>query len=806
MSSPSRPSSAGGPLCPRHAATPCPRRPHKKRLRALALVAFALVSATCLGSDEATKGSFGEACVAPTDCDSGLCYQQVCLDPLADADADGLTNLREVAIGTDPFAFDTDQDGKGDFAETNGGVGDPPDRDADGLHDAIESAIADGDRDCIPDERDPQNDAAELDWVTVADLACCCSGRCQDVGMSTWNATCTPDENDQPLLTCILEGPEAERYPCLGLVGEACTLDRECTSGYCDGSLCATDCASDGSVCGPNARCIGRRCEPLAELGQACSRDEDCVSAFCDGNLCAADCVADPSVCPSGTWCSGRRCAPVGDNGADCTADTHCASGFCDDDTCAADCAMNPSTCGPGSRCMGRRCVPLTDDGGACGDDEECASGYCLLMVCTPDCGADPSVCLDTEWCDGRLCRPKAGLGDPCSSDAECVSGACSALSTCVACAAGGACDDGNACTHTDRCDDQGVCAGTTLNCQDDTGTCGARRVCDGTDTCAVTTPGAETSCDDGVACTYDDVCDGAGGCAGTPLVCQSEAGACGLQRVCDGTSTCAIAFPGTATSCDDGNACTYDDRCDGAGGCTGTAITCASDPGPCGAVRTCNGTASCSITYPGAATACNDGNACSHTDRCNGAGGCGGTGIACNNDPGPCGLQRACNGTATCATAYPGNNVGCDDGRVCTSGDVCNGAGSCVGTNRPNGSVCGATDIQVCCSGNCLNLAEREDHCGGCGIQCAAGRSCHGTGNAPTHNCPVPNCPNRSGRCGCNSNAECPAGQTCDLTTFRCEPTSNLHCAAGQRYYNVSSCPNFCSYVANYSFAGTCP
>ncbi|HRE88598.1 MAG TPA: hypothetical protein PK095_05605, partial [Myxococcota bacterium] len=180
-------------------------------------VSLSLLS--CLGDDESTGMRLGESCSSAADCPNAICLAGTCSDPVGDADADGLTNLRETALGTDPFVADTDQDGQGDYQETNGGVGDPPDVDGDGLIDALESALLDGDRDCIPDERDPANTIPETDWGVVANLACCCSGSCEDVGMVSWVATCTADASGNPTLTCVLEGPEAERHPCLALVG-----------------------------------------------------------------------------------------------------------------------------------------------------------------------------------------------------------------------------------------------------------------------------------------------------------------------------------------------------------------------------------------------------------------------------------------------------------------------------------------------------------------------------------------------------------------------------------------------------------
>src|SRR5207249_5833848 len=99
------------------------------------------------------------------------------------------------------------------------------------------------------------------------------------------------------------------------------------------------------------------------------------------------------------------------------------------------------------------------------------------------------------------------------------------------------------------------------------------------------------------------------GQCVGTAITCTSDK--CNT-RTCNGTGSCTVT-PLTGTSCDDGDACSFDDTCTSGGQCVGTAITCTSDT--CN-TRTCNGTASCTVT-PNTGTSCDDGNACTATDTC---------------------------------------------------------------------------------------------------------------------------------------------------------------------------------------------
>lgn len=77
----------------------------------------------------------------------------------------------------------------------------------------------------------------------------------------------------------------------------------------------------------------------------------------------------------------------------------------------------------------------------------------------------------------------------------------------------------------------------------------------------------AASPCDDADACTTPDTCDGAGACVGgAPLVCQ-DANIC-TDDSCNPASGCVFA-PNTGP-CDDADACTTADTCDGAGACQG--------------------------------------------------------------------------------------------------------------------------------------------------------------------------------------------------------------------------------------------
>ena len=70
-----------------------------------------LIVALLAGCGDGPSGAdVGETCIDDADCRLGLCSEQVCVDPLADDDQDGLHNALESALGTSPSRKDTDGD------------------------------------------------------------------------------------------------------------------------------------------------------------------------------------------------------------------------------------------------------------------------------------------------------------------------------------------------------------------------------------------------------------------------------------------------------------------------------------------------------------------------------------------------------------------------------------------------------------------------------------------------------------------------------------------------------------------------
>lgn len=254
--------------------------------------------------------------------------------------------------------------------------------------------------------------------------------------------------------------------------------------------------------------------------------------------------------------------------------------------------------------CRDDRCEP-----GACVTDAECVSSVaCVRSRCAG------LVCLDVPddaLCEGR-CDPISGCaigpidggadggidaGEPPPEDGG---PGCASLDCSDPLCDGRTCDDGDLCTHGDRCG-LGVCSGTVIMCV--SSACVARS-CNGTATCTETVALGGTACDDDTNACTNDVCRGS--------TCAHEARAngsavTGFTRCCGGravnTSTDRAHCGGCGLACATGYNCTVEmghPTCDcGAanaechGGrpnfvCSTTYGVCACLPGGCPGTATC--------------------------------------------------------------------------------------------------------------------------------------------------------------------------------------------------------------------------
>jgi MYXO-CTERM domain-containing protein len=418
--------------------------------------------------------------------------------------------------------------------------------------------------------------------------------------------------------------------------------------------LSVTGCASDVDTGSGGGERLGRVGQALCGTGPNCPEDSECGTWTCtklnggtcvpmpgakDGERCGLKSTGLAGVCVKSACCTG--CTELDRLTGEVTChQAGTAKAFCGGEGVACD------NCNTGNSCLVGSCEPnkrvcVTD---AIPDKEPCSgeNGACWQGKCCTGCidGSDSCVAGTTVNKCG-LSSTNSSLvscrscddGNVCNNDA-CVNGVCAAPTP-----KAGACSDGNVCTVNDQCN-AGQCA-----------------------------PGAMQNCNDNNPCT-EDKCDAIQGCIHPPVEagtsCDADANKCNGTAKCEGT----VCKPIAAVDCDDNNICTTD-------GCTPATGAC---------VHT-NNTLDCS-----------DNNLCTVTDKCSG-GACVGTGTPNCNDNEPCTTDSCAAGTGPgkgCVHTPVQNNMGCDDGNACSTGDSCQG-GKCLSSG---GLAC--DDNNVCTQNSC--------------------------------------------------------------------------------------------------------
>jgi hypothetical protein len=251
--------------------------------------------------------------------------------------------------------------------------------------------------------------------------------------------------------------------------------------------------------------------------------------------------------------------------------------------------------------------------------------------------------------------------------------------------------------------------------------------------------------CDDGDACTTDDRCTGGetGVCRGLPLSCQ---GAC-LTGICDPLRGC-LRQPVTF-GCNDGNACTVGDHCSGNGDvcvpgasrvCVDACLTGACDPQSGCVLRP-----PASVCRPAAGE-------CDAPESCDGAhGACGpdafkDAGTLCRQAAGVCDVAEVCTGAGPHCPGDAKSTAVCR-----AAADACDAPERCDGVSdtcpadvvRPEGAGCddgnACTTGEICSAGTCG---------GGTAVVCPACETCDpvaGCVAAPASACRQPTEPARA-------------------------------------------------------------
>ena len=533
---------------------------------------------------------------------------------------------------------------------------------------------------------------------------------------------CTLDSCDPKSGACVADAKGADGLIC-DADGSACTVADVCSDGSCKpGTALACDdnnpCTSDG--CHPIDGCTKSANAASCEDGNLCTVGDSCTGGACkggalkpcdDGNKCTIDsCDANNGLCVHDKLAGCSK--PCGAD-ADCKDDNPCTTESCDSGVCATK--PLEATC---------------DDGNACTVGDVCKQG-----VCAPGLAKS---CNDGNPCTDDVCNPISGCLHPansagCDADAD----PCTAADVCKdkACILGPkkACDDGSPCTK-DSCDAKtGSCLHDAKPFEGDP--CDADgSVCTVSDSCAggVCTKGKALPCDDSNPCTVD-ACDPKAGCSHTAKAGACEDGdACTLNDNCQGT-TCKA---GSAKVCDDGDACTQD-GCDAkTGACTKTPVV--------GCAGTCASAADCDDGKPCTSDGCDKGlcthqnltATCASVDACAKAGTCqagscvGGSFTNCD-DGKPC-TTDACN-SKTGECSWTTNTAPCDDGNPCTEGDACK-LGSCTAgspkvCNDNNPCTTDACDVKT---GNCVTQNVDGAACDD-NDACTSGEVCSGGACKPS-------------------------------------------------------------------------
>ena len=388
--------------------------------------------------------------------------------------------------------------------------------------------------------------------------------------------------------TCIAENQWSTVWgPCTGAVlptAEVCNgLDDDCDGQIDESGACGPECtpsdmalfASPYETWGPAPSCLQDcplfindpnyvNCRALCYAANGLG--VDCAACLVEYQLCiiqCAICQTDPASaaclqCQISSGCHAQftNCSGLSDN----DLDGYFAPFDCNDDcfSCHAD-ATEVCADGIDNDCDGQL-------------DEGCAE-------CTPGqveaCGSDIGACVEgsrtctasSTWgpCIGEV-LPAAevcnGLDDNCDGqvDEGNVCDPCSAPNICTIsgqCYSNGQVNPGSPCLECNT-----AISATSWSSRPAGTVCGASdciiSTCNGSGTCVQVFRPAGTACNDGNANTTNDICNGAGSCSGTPCPDLDADGFSTCSGDCDDAN--AATNPGATETCGDG----VDNNCNG--------------------------------------------------------------------------------------------------------------------------------------------------------------------------------------------------------------------------------------------------
>lgn len=606
-----------------------------------------------------------------------------------------------------------------------------------------------------------------------------CGGPCDSDESCPWGFSCqeTTTVQGTTLQQCVNdtgECPCTDSSVALGLT-TVCVVANE--FGECEGKRA---CSYGGLA----------PCDALTPALEVCNGlDDDCngevdepelvegsyVHLCEDLNECTQDkCVGEPG-CINETLDAGAC-----EDGNPCTIADHCVAGSCIGDPVECD-DGNPCTDNVCSNSGGCEYVPnsaFCDDGDPCTVGDQCVAGDCAGTAVACDCQKDED-CIDLE--DGDLCNgtlvcdttelpyqcvvdpdTEVLCDEPVGDSAFCLTAYCDAATgqcSAVPHHGGFLCDNGDACTVNDLCEDGDCVAGSLVNCNDG-------NPCTD-DSCAPESGCAhlpnEVLCDDGDPCTIGDTCSQGSCQAGVPLVCD-DLNSCTVDA-CTADSGCS--HTPLEGDCDDGNDCTSGDTCAGGKCEPGVLLDC--DDGKVCTTDSCSPVGGCLYVLNSAP--CDDQDLCTVGDHCH-LGDCIGGGVL-NCDDGNLCTDDSCNPDTGCK--FLANQSLCEDGNPCTQGDGCSGgwcvSGELVDCDDENLCTDDSCDFDLGCT-NLANAAPCDD-----GDLCTDGDKC---GQGACQAGPPLACDDQE-ECtvdGCENPAGCSHADLADGTA--CGPGGAWFCVAG--------------------------
>lgn len=552
-----------------------------------------------------------------------------------------------------------------------------------------------------------------------------CAARCVAIAASVVVWGCGEIQIDPPSPGAADTGREDAAANVSDGTSSTDTIASEAPTAECSNDLqCAT---MKGKTPCNLPTCDNGKCKlQLREAGEKCSNPLDeaseCEQATCDAvGGCNKAPLKDGSKC--GVNVCGKKClvgACVPTTKDDYDDKNECTSDYCDQGN---EVKHDPITS------VEAKC----SDSDKCTDEDICVGGQCKgqLITCTDSIPCTVDSCDKAKGCVFLPDNKKCTDNDPCVKIGCDLAEGCTATGTEI-----NTCDDNNACTEKDQCDN-GNCKGkpSVIACK-----CATDAECAGKNSAC----GGKFKCDTAIkVCQLD---------AATIVVCKPSSDGC-TTNACDPTSgECAEKPASEGKECDDSNLCTIETKCT-AGNCKGNAMSC-DDKKVC-TIDSCDPSVGCDHAVSSAP--CDDGNKCTSNDVCTGAGVCAGAKASCD-DAIPCTYDSCEDATGKCV--HQAQDKACDDKNPCTA-DTCSGAGC---ANKPDDAA-KCDDGSACTSDACVSgVCKSVNTC-----DCAASADCQDNNACTTDTCDA-------GKCKYDN---APPAQACDSANKCFEPNSGT-CQSG--------------------------